>query len=149
MLLHANQSGFYLNVVGYDYSREDQPFADRYRLLINLQLAENGRRWNTYGPLFFADELTKLLTYLTDLLAGRKLPSQLTFREPFVRIVLDEGTATRDVFRFRFMLCYAAAPPWWTGEPDVPYPLAVECSRNNLEGAVADLAEQIRALRIH
>lgn len=148
MLLHANQSGFYLNVVGYDHPRDGQTYADRNRLLINLQLVDAGRRWDAFGPLFYADEMPKLLTFLTDLLADRKLPDQLTFREPFVRIVLGDGEVPKDTFQFRFMLCHAAAPPWWTGEPDVPYPLTIDCTRNNLQGAVDNLAKQIRAFPV-
>lgn len=145
MLLYANQSGFCLNIVGHDNPRESQADGDRNRLLINLQLTDNGRRWDSFGPLFHADELHKLLIWLKDLLAGRTIPRQLLFQEPFVRIQLSDGALPGEAFQFQFMLCYGAAPPWWTGEPDVPYPLGVECSRGILEGAVADLARQVRA----
>lgn len=148
MLLYANQSGFYLNTVGFDDARNGQTYADRNRLLVNLKLADNGRRWDAFGPLFYADELPKLLGWLTDLLSNGERSDQLAFREPFVRVQLSDRDILKDTFRFRFLLCYGAAPPWWTGEPDMPYPLLVECGRGSLEGAVANLAGQIRAFPI-
>lgn len=148
MLLHANQSAFCLNLIDYDDPRGERTYAQRNRLLTNLQLTENGRRWETFGPLFYTDELQKLLGWLTDLLTDHQPIHQLIFREPYVRIQWVEAAPAREAFVLRFLLCYGAAPPWWTGEPDAPYPLTLKCSRSAIKQAVVDLTLQLRMFPI-